>query len=73
MPGGHASHKGTSAKPNTNAPGFDDAVDPTIEPEDLLQEGAVTNTTRTQEFVDFPPALERPEPPIEDDRSVAQS
>ncbi len=61
MPGGHASHKGTANKPNVNAPGFDDANDSTINPEELLAEGATTNTTRTQEFVNYPPALERPE------------
>lgn len=64
MPGGHASHKGSGPKPNTNASGIvDDAADPAIAGEELLLEGATTNTIRTQEFVDFPPALERPESP----------
>lgn len=62
MPGGHASHKGTSAKPNTNAEGkIDDATDDIREPEARLLEGVVTNTTRTQEFVDYPPATQRPQ------------
>ena len=62
MPGGHASHKGTGDKPNVNASGQINlsAADKSAEPEDVLQEGILTNTTRTQEFVDFPPALERP-------------
>lgn len=63
MPGGHASHKGSSTKPNTNAEGIiDDAADPSLDGEEILLEGATTNTIRTQEFVDFPPALERPQP-----------
>lgn len=62
MPSGHASHKGTSDKPNVNASGQINvsAADKTVDPEDALLEGATTNTTRTQEFVDFPPALDRP-------------
>ena len=62
MPSGHASHKGTSDKPNVNASGQINvsAADKSVDPEDALLEGATTNTTRTQEFVDFPPALERP-------------
>ncbi|BAZ51723.1 hypothetical protein NIES4103_43810 [Nostoc sp. NIES-4103] len=61
MPGGHASHKGTSDKPNTNAEGrMDEAADKSVNPEDILLEGATTNTTRTLEFVDYPPATERP-------------
>lgn len=62
MPGGHASHKGTSDKPNTNANGvIDDAVDKSVNPEDLLPE-TLTNaeTLRTDEFVDYPPAYQRP-------------
>lgn len=61
MPSGHASHKGTSNKPNVNAPGqLGEAADPSIDPQEELLEGAMTNTTRTQEFVDFPPATQRP-------------
>jgi hypothetical protein len=62
MPSGHASHKGTGDKPNTNADGIMDmAADKTVNPEDVLLEGATTNTTRIQEFVDYPPAIERPD------------
>ena len=62
MPGGHASHKGSSNKPNTNAPGIiDDAVDTGVNPEDLLPENLTnTETLRTDEFVDYPPAYQRP-------------
>jgi hypothetical protein len=62
MPGGHASHKSTSNKPNTNANGvIDDAADTTVAPEDLLPENLTnTETLRTDEFVDYPPAYERP-------------
>jgi hypothetical protein len=61
MPSGHASHKGTGDKPNTNADGIMDmAADKTVNPEDVLLEGATTNITRTQEFVDYPPATQRP-------------
>jgi hypothetical protein len=62
MPSGHANHKGTSDKPNVNASGQINvsAADKSVEPEDALLEGAMTNTTRTQEFVDYPPATQRP-------------
>ncbi|WP_013320387.1 hypothetical protein [Gloeothece verrucosa] len=37
MPGGHASHKGHSTKPNTNAEGqLYSAADPTIDPEEII-------------------------------------
>lgn len=40
MPSGHASHKGTSDKPNTNATGqIDSATDKAVDPADLLPEG----------------------------------
>lgn len=39
MPSGHASHKGTSDKPNTNATGqIDSAADKRVDPVDLLPE-----------------------------------
>jgi len=61
MPSGHASHKGTSDKPNVNASGqINAAADKSTDAEDVLLEGITTNTTRTQEFVDYPPATERP-------------
>ncbi|MDZ8055738.1 MAG: hypothetical protein RMX68_010430 [Aulosira sp. ZfuVER01] len=62
MPGGHASHKGASDKPNVNANGIiDDAVDKTVNPEDLLPEN-LTNaeTLRVDEAVNYPPATQRP-------------
>lgn len=58
----NASHKGSSDKPNVNANGvIDDAADKSVEPEDLLPEN-LTNaeTLRTDEFVDYPPAYQRP-------------
>lgn len=64
MPAGHANHKGTSDKPNVNADGqlnMNSAADKSINPEEVLPEGIMTNTTRTEEFVDYPPATERPE------------
>jgi hypothetical protein len=62
MPSGHASHKGTSDKPNINASGqLEEAADKSIDPEDILPEGITTNTTRTKEFVDYPPATQRPD------------
>ena len=39
MPSGHASHKGTSAKPNTNANGLIDEGDVNANPQELLPEG----------------------------------
>lgn len=67
MPGGHASHKGTGDKPNVNTNGtIDEAADKSLNPEDVLQEGILTNTTRTQEFVDYPPATQRPGEEVED-------
>lgn len=40
MPGGHASHKGKSAKPNTNAEGqLDLATDPPTEAESMVPKG----------------------------------
>lgn len=62
MPSGHASHKSTSNKPNVNTNGvIDEATDTTVEPEELLPED-VTNseTLRTDEYVDYPPATQRP-------------
>jgi len=69
MPGGHANHKGTGDKPNVNASGQINlsAADKSANPEDILQEGILTNTTRTQEFVDYPPATQRPGEELETD------
>ena len=61
MPGGHASHKSTSNKPNTNAEGVIDDAAGTTNPEDLLPENLTnTETLRTDEYVDNPAAYQRP-------------
>lgn len=61
MPGGHASHKGTSAKPNTNAGGqLDSAADNSVNPQDVLSEDTLVDSDRIEEAVDYPPATERP-------------
>ncbi|MEW6497587.1 MAG: hypothetical protein AB1589_34555 [Cyanobacteriota bacterium] len=60
MPGGHASHKGHSVKPNTNADGrIDDAADLATNPGDLLGEGA--DALRAQEAPENQAATQRPE------------
>lgn len=61
MPGGSASHKGTSNKPNVNANGvIGDASDQSTAPEDLLPEAVTTNAVhRVEEAVNYPPATER--------------
>ncbi|WP_017720530.1 hypothetical protein [Kamptonema formosum] len=63
MPSGHASHKGYSVKPNTNAEGrLDTAADTEVEPQDILGERA--NATRDgEETVVNPAATERPKNP----------
>jgi hypothetical protein len=63
MPGGHASHKGTSNKPNTNANDvFVSAADDSVDPKEMLGEELINNEVhRAEEYVDFPPAIERPE------------
>ncbi|XWK89556.1 MAG: hypothetical protein U7127_05700 [Phormidium sp.] len=63
MPSGHASHKGSSNKPNTNANDvFVSAADDSVEPEDILREEVLNSEVhRAEEYVDFPPALERPQ------------
>lgn len=62
MPGGQASHKGSSNKPNVNAAGVvGEASDTSTNPEDLLPEVMTTNAAhRAEETVDYPPAFERP-------------
>jgi len=63
MPGGHASHKGTSAKPNTNAEGqLDIAADKGVNPQDALSEDTLVDSDRIEEAVNYPPATERPSP-----------
>ncbi|MEC4815411.1 MAG: hypothetical protein SAK29_19350 [Scytonema sp. PMC 1069.18] len=63
---GHASHKGTSDKPNVNANADNDltlsAADKISDPQDVLPERVMTTeTVRTDEFVDYPPATQRPD------------
>lgn len=49
MPGGHASHKGHSVKPNTNTNGrIDEAADLAIDPGELLGEGADAHRAATE-------------------------
>ena len=60
MPGGHASHKGHSVKPNTNADGrIDDAADLSTNPGELLGEGA--DALRAKEAPKNQAATQRPE------------
>jgi hypothetical protein len=60
MPGGHASHKGHSVKPNTNTNGrIDEAADSTIDPGELLGEG--TAALRAEEAPKNEAATQRPE------------
>lgn len=60
MPSGHANHKSTSIKPNTNANDvIDTAADLAVDPQDLL--GEAGNATRDQEeTVNNPAATQRP-------------
>lgn len=62
MPGGRASHKGTSNKPNVNAAGvIGEASDQSTTPEDLLPEEVTTNAAhRADQALNYPPATERP-------------
>ena len=59
MPSGHASHKGTSAKPNTNANGLIDEGDLNANPQELLPEG--TDALRAAEAPVNVAATQRPE------------
>jgi hypothetical protein len=59
MPSGHANHKGTADKPNTNAEGIiDTAADKSVEPQDLLDEGV--DSLRVAEAPANTAATERP-------------
>lgn len=59
MPSGHASHKGSSDKPNTNAAGqIDNAADKTVNPADLLPEGP--DALRSEEAPENATATQRP-------------
>lgn len=59
MPSGHASHKGTSDKPNINAAGqINTAADKTVDPQDVLPEGA--DGLRASEAPENSTATQRP-------------
>lgn len=59
MPGGHASHKGKSDKPNTNAQGqMDTAADRTVDPQADVAEGA--DALRASEASENSAANQRP-------------
>jgi hypothetical protein len=60
MPGGQASHKSTSIKPNINANGLiDDAADLNFDPESVLPEGP--DALRAAEAPENSAATQRPE------------
>lgn len=59
MPGGNASHKGHSVKPNTNAnDSFDIAADLATDPQEPLPEGA--DALRAEEAPENQAATKRP-------------
>ncbi|MFQ4143828.1 hypothetical protein [Chlorogloeopsis sp. ULAP02] len=65
MPGGNASHKGTSAKPNVNASGLTNAADDAAQdPQEVVGNRSDTST-RTDEAEVNPAAVERPQKPNE--------
>jgi len=69
MPGGHASHKGASIKPNTNANGvIDDASDIGVDPQALIDqpEGYPFDAQGQGEEETNPAALERGSTPSKD-------
>lgn len=59
MPGGHASHKGHSLKPNKNAEGSLDVATDAVNPHEIAPENA--ETMRVQEAPENEAATERPE------------
>lgn len=60
MSSGHASHKSTSVKPNTNTNGgIDTAADLSVAPEDMLAEGA--DALRVEEAPENTEATQRPQ------------
>lgn len=60
MPSGHASHKGSSIKPNTNASGqIDAAADLSLDPQDILNEGPDARRAE-EESMENPAATQRP-------------
>ena len=66
MPGGHASHKSTSVKPNTNTNGLTNAAgDSTLDPHDITTQGS--DPTRVDEAPENAAATQRPEDHNEQD------
>jgi hypothetical protein len=66
MPSGHASHKSTSAKPNTNAEGLiNAAADSTADPHDIVTQGS--DESRVEEAPENAAATERPKHQKEQD------
>jgi hypothetical protein len=66
MPGGHASHKGSSIKPNTNAPGIIDSPDDApVETPDIVTQSSTP--TRPDEAPENAAATQRPEDNKEQD------
>lgn len=61
MPSGHASHKGNSAKPNTNTNGLIDESASDASPQELLPEGP--DALRATEAPENAAATQRPEEP----------
>ena len=60
MPSGHASHKGSSIKPNTNANDqIDTAADLAVDPQDILDEGPDARRAE-EESMENPAATQRP-------------
>ena len=60
MPSGHASHKGSSDKPNLTATGqINSAADKTLDPQELLAEGP--DALRAAEAPENAAATQRPE------------
>ncbi len=59
MPGGHASHKGSSPKPNTNAPGVINSVDDApVDIPDIVTQSSTP--TRPDEAPENAAATQRP-------------
>ncbi|MFE1748609.1 hypothetical protein [Coleofasciculus sp. H7-2] len=63
MPSGHANHKGSSIKPNTNANGrIDTAADLSVDPQELLDEGVDARRAEA-ESMENPAATQRTNQP----------
>ncbi|MBF2008766.1 hypothetical protein ACF3DV_05385 [Chlorogloeopsis fritschii PCC 9212] len=65
MPGGNASHKGSSAKPNVNASGLTNAADDAAQDPQEVVGNRSDASTRTDEAIVNPAAVERPQKPKE--------